>query len=73
VLLANHGPVVAGQSLEAAVYATEELEETARLHLMLRGLNPRILTRAQVEDLVRTFGLDLPHGETDDHHHDHGA
>jgi ribulose-5-phosphate 4-epimerase/fuculose-1-phosphate aldolase len=73
VLLANHGPVVAGQSLEAAVYATEELEETARLHLMLRGLNPRILTRAQVEDLVRTFGLDLPLGETDDHHHDHGA
>jgi ribulose-5-phosphate 4-epimerase/fuculose-1-phosphate aldolase len=73
VLLANHGPVVAGQSLEAAVYATEELEETARLHLMLRGLNPRILTRAQVEDLVRTFGLDLPVGETDTHDHDHGG
>jgi ribulose-5-phosphate 4-epimerase/fuculose-1-phosphate aldolase len=71
VLLANHGPVVAGQSLEAAVYATEELEETARLHLMLRGLNPRILTRAQVEDLVRTFGLDLPLDGTDSHHHDH--
>jgi ribulose-5-phosphate 4-epimerase/fuculose-1-phosphate aldolase len=73
VLLANHGPVVAGQSLEAAVYATEELEETARLHLMLRGLNPRILTRAQVEDLVRTFGLDLTVEETDSHHHDHGG
>lgn len=71
VLLANHGPVVAGQSLDAAVYATEELEETARLHLMLRGLNPRILTRAQVEDLVRTFGLDLPLDDTDNHHHDH--
>ena len=73
VLLANHGPVVAGDTLEAAVFAMEELEETARLHLMLRGLNPRILTRAQVEDLVRTFGLDLPLDETDPHHHDHGA
>ena len=60
VLLANHGPVVAGASLEAAVYATEELEETARLFLLLRNLDPRMLTRAQVEDLVRHFDLDLP-------------
>jgi ribulose-5-phosphate 4-epimerase/fuculose-1-phosphate aldolase len=57
VLLANHGPVVAGANLEAAVYATEELEETARLHMMLRGLNPRLLSNAQVEDLVQHFGL----------------
>src|SRR6201986_4081513 len=28
VLLANHGPVVAGDSLEAAAFAMEELEET---------------------------------------------
>jgi len=63
VLLANHGPVVAGDALEAAVYAIEELEETAKLYLLLRGLNPRFLTRAQVEDLVGTFGLTLPeHG-----------
>ena len=52
VLLANHGPVVAGKDLEAAVYATEELEETAKLRLLLHGLNPRLLTRAQVRDLV---------------------
>jgi ribulose-5-phosphate 4-epimerase/fuculose-1-phosphate aldolase len=58
VLLANHGPVVAGRELEAAVYATEELEETAKLHLLLHGLNPRLLTRAQVRDLVSHFGLD---------------
>ena len=57
VLLANHGPVVAGRTLEAAVNATEELEETARLYLLLRGLNPRLLTRAQVQDLVQQFGL----------------
>ena len=51
VLLANHGPVVAGTSLEDAVYATEELEETARLFLMLRSMNTRFLTPAQVEAL----------------------
>jgi 3-dehydro-4-phosphotetronate decarboxylase len=51
VLLANHGPVVAGSSLEAAVNATEELEETAKLYLLLRGANTRYLTRAQVEEL----------------------
>jgi ribulose-5-phosphate 4-epimerase/fuculose-1-phosphate aldolase len=57
VLLANHGPVVAGDSLEAAVFATEELEETARLYLLLRGLNPRYLSPAQVQDLIQHFSL----------------
>jgi 3-dehydro-4-phosphotetronate decarboxylase len=64
VLLANHGPVVSGDTLEAAVFATEELEETAKLYLLLRGLNPRYLSPEQVEDLVRTFGVSLPeHGD----------
>ncbi len=57
VLLANHGPVVAGDSLEAAVFATEELEETARLYLLLRGLNPRYLNPDQIRDLIATFSL----------------
>lgn len=56
VLLANHGPVVAGKDLEAAVYATEELEETARLYLLLRGHNPRTLTAEQIEALEAKFG-----------------
>jgi ribulose-5-phosphate 4-epimerase/fuculose-1-phosphate aldolase len=60
VLLANHGPVVASESLEGAVFATEELEETAKLYLLLRNLNPRHLSPAQVEDLVKHFGLSLP-------------
>ncbi|WP_050626160.1 aldolase [Bradyrhizobium viridifuturi] len=60
VLLANHGPVVSGDTLEAAVFATEELEETAKLYLLLRGLNPRYLSPEQVADLTRTFGLVLP-------------
>jgi len=51
VLLANHGPVMAGKSLEAAVYATEELEETSRLHLLTRNLSPKLLTAKQIDDL----------------------
>src|SRR6516225_4369154 len=60
VLLANHGPVVSGDTLEAAVFAIEELEETAKLYLLLRGLNPRYLSPAQVADLAKTFVLELP-------------
>lgn len=63
VLLANHGPVVAGETLEGAVFATEELEETARLYLLLRGMNPRYLTPQQVEDLISVFGLTLPNND----------
>ena len=55
MLLANHGPVVAGKSLDAAVYAAEELEETAKLMLMLRGEKTRFLTQAQVADLMVRF------------------
>jgi 3-dehydro-4-phosphotetronate decarboxylase len=58
VLLANHGPVVAAKDLEAAVYATEELEETARLALLTRGCNPVLLTAAQVRDVVETFEVE---------------
>lgn len=58
VLLANHGPVVAGKTLEAALYATEELEETAKLYLLLRGQNPRCLTPEQVAELEAHFPRD---------------
>src|SRR5271166_2045056 len=51
VLLANHGPVVAGSNLDAAVNAIEELEETAKLYLLLRGATTRYLTQAQVKEL----------------------
>ncbi len=56
VLLANHGPVVSGATLTDAVHAAEELEEAAKLFLLLRGTGPRLLTAAQVDDLLRTFG-----------------
>jgi ribulose-5-phosphate 4-epimerase/fuculose-1-phosphate aldolase len=58
VLLANHGPVVAAKDLEAAVYAMEELEETARLALLTRGLSPRMLSPAQVREVVEHFDVE---------------
>ncbi|HEY6431226.1 MAG TPA: aldolase [Acetobacteraceae bacterium] len=56
VLLANHGPVVSGKTLTDAVYAAEELEEAAKLYLLLRNASPRLLTPPQVHDLLATFG-----------------
>jgi len=55
VLLANHGPVVAGRDIDTALFATEELEETAKLFLLLQGKRTRPLTPAQVEDLRDRF------------------
>jgi ribulose-5-phosphate 4-epimerase/fuculose-1-phosphate aldolase len=55
MLLANHGPVVAGKSLEAAVYNAEELEETAKLYLLLRPHSYRCLTPAQLDELRCAF------------------
>lgn len=56
VLLSNHGQVVVGKDLQSAVYAAEELEETARLVLLLRGLPMRQLNEAQVAELLARFG-----------------
>lgn len=58
VLLANHGPVVSGSSLSAAVDAIEELEETARLYLLLHGRETRYLSDDQVDDLKKRFPKD---------------
>ena len=55
VLLANHGPVVAGKTLEDAVYAIEELEETARLFLLLKNMNTQYLNQNQVNALTKLF------------------
>ncbi len=55
VLLANHGPVIAGRSLKDALYALEELEETAKLHFLLHGHPVRPLTAEQVAELNAVF------------------
>lgn len=56
VLLANHGPVVAGKTLEAARNAIEELEETAKLYLLLRQHDVRTLGEAEIDELRQAFG-----------------
>ena len=58
VMLANHGPVVAGKDIEAACHAIEELEDTARLAMLLRGLPARMLSDAQITDLVTHFDVE---------------
>jgi len=58
VMLANHGPVVAAKDVEAACNAVEELEDTARLALLTRGLSPRMLSESQVRDVVSRFDVE---------------
>ncbi|AAV95810.1 aldolase [Ruegeria pomeroyi] len=58
VMLANHGPVVAGKSVEAACNAIEELEATARLALMMRGLPARALSSEQISRVVSKFDVE---------------
>lgn len=50
-LLANHGPVVVGKSLQEAADNTEELEETARLMFTLGDRAIRYLTADEVAEL----------------------
>ena len=58
VMLANHGPVVAGKTVEAACNAIEELEETARLAMLLRGVEARGLSREQVQQVITRFDVE---------------
>ncbi|MCB1332881.1 MAG: aldolase [Roseivivax sp.] len=58
VMLANHGPVVAGKTVEAACNAIEELEATARLALLLRGAGARALDETQVRAVVSGFDVE---------------
>jgi ribulose-5-phosphate 4-epimerase/fuculose-1-phosphate aldolase len=58
VMLANHGPVVAGKDIEAACNAIEELEDTARLAMMMRGIPAQMLNATQVADLVTHFDIE---------------
>jgi ribulose-5-phosphate 4-epimerase/fuculose-1-phosphate aldolase len=55
VLLANHGPVVAGRSLDDAVDNAEELEQTAKLSLLLAHREVSLLTSAQIAAIEAAF------------------
>lgn len=58
VMLAHHGPVVAGKDVEAACNAIEELEDTARLALLTQGMARRQLSDAQIRDVVTKFDVE---------------
>ena len=58
VMLANHGPVVAGKDVESACNAIEELEDTARLAILMRGYDAKMLTPEQVTAVVTKFNVD---------------
>lgn len=57
VMLAHHGPVVAGKSIEMAAHAMEELEETAKLALLTRGLGPVGLDDSQIAQICKSFDV----------------
>lgn len=57
VMLANHGPVVAGKDVEAACNAIEELESTSRLAMLLQGVTARMLSTQDVQALVTKFDV----------------
>lgn len=59
ILLANHGPVVAGKSVEEAVFAIEELEETAKLFLLLGTSRLKLLSPEQIAELKNRFPTDI--------------
>ena len=59
VLLSNHGPVVSAKNLESAIYASEELEETSKIFLLLRNAPTSCLNEAQVDELKTAFKLDF--------------
>ena len=58
VVLANHGPVVAGRDVEAACNAIEELEDSVRLAMLTRWLNPRMLSETEVAALVKKIDME---------------
>ncbi len=58
VLMERLGPLVWHDSVSAACFALEELEETAKLWLTLRDVRPPPLTEAQIDDIRRAFNVE---------------
>ncbi|MFN3006820.1 3-oxo-tetronate 4-phosphate decarboxylase [Mycolicibacterium wolinskyi] len=55
LLLSNHGPIVAGADLAGAADALEEIEETAKLYLLLRGHAVNPVTRDEARRLEEMY------------------
>lgn len=55
LLLRNHGLVCLGRNFAEAVDRAEELEETARLHFLLRGEQVRLLTTDEQTEIRQAF------------------
>jgi ribulose-5-phosphate 4-epimerase/fuculose-1-phosphate aldolase len=53
MLLRNHGLICAGSTLAEAADRAEELEQTARLHFILRGEKTRALSPADMSELLK--------------------
>lgn len=58
VMLANHGPVVAGKDIEAACNAIEELEDTAKLAILTRGASPIAIDDIHIKAIVEKFDVE---------------
>jgi ribulose-5-phosphate 4-epimerase/fuculose-1-phosphate aldolase len=52
ILLSNHGPIVAGPTLATAVAAICEIEEAAKVQLLVHGRDVRLLTAAEIAELT---------------------
>ena len=56
-LLAHHGVIACGASLDAALALAVEVENLARTYVIVRSLGePRLLDRAEMERVVERFG-----------------
>lgn len=56
ILLQNHGPLTAGTSVQQAVDAIIEIEEAAKLVLLLQDRPTRLLSDTEILELTRTYG-----------------
>jgi ribulose-5-phosphate 4-epimerase/fuculose-1-phosphate aldolase len=52
ILLSNHGPLVAGPTLAAAVAAVCEIEEAAKVQLLVHDRDVRLLSAADIAELT---------------------
>jgi hypothetical protein len=57
IILASHVPSFANRDVEAGFNAVEELKGMTQLALLTRGMSPRLLTSAQIRDVVSKFDV----------------